>query len=103
MNIKLSISTQYFENYGSEESPHWKPKGEVTFQSEVSAKNVVYWPVSIVEEAIQNILAGMNSEMARYEYVEHQIESPSEVMEGLEEEIERVGELSILRAEAEMI
>lgn len=102
MNINLSISTQYFENYGSEESPRWKPKGEVTFQAEVS-EDVLYWSRSIVEEAIQNILAGYTSSIARYEYVEYRIEYPPVVMRGLDEEIKRVGELSFLRAEAEMI
>ena len=89
MNINLSISTQYFENYGSEESPHWKPKGEVTFQAEVS-EDIPYLSHSIVEEAIQNILASYTSPIARYEYIEHRIEYPPVVMKDLDEEINRV-------------
>ena len=41
--MKLVIHTQYLENYGTNEEPHWKPKGGFTYEL----------PVNSVEEANQ--------------------------------------------------
>ena len=40
----LAIETQYHENYGDEESPHWKPKGGSTYLvsgDAINHKNVI--------------------------------------------------------------
>jgi hypothetical protein len=42
--MKIAVYTQYFENYGSVDSPHWKSKGGATYLiNNLSVKDVFFF------------------------------------------------------------
>ena len=68
----IIISAQSFENYGSTEAPHWKPKGEQTFSLQADADDFFYGENACVK-AIERLLARQSNAMFRYEYRSHDI------------------------------
>jgi hypothetical protein len=72
MNNTIHISAQTFENYGSSENPHWKPKGEQKFSLKADSDYFFYGEDNCVC-AINKLLAKHSNEMMRFEYRSHEI------------------------------
>jgi hypothetical protein len=72
MNTTIHISAQTFENYGSSENPHWKPKGEQKFSLKADSDYFFYGEDNCVC-AINKLLAKHSNEMVRFEYRSHEI------------------------------
>jgi hypothetical protein len=72
MKTLLLIYTQYEENYGSSESPHWKPKGGQTFSLNVDADFFMYDEARCID-AIRLILDKKYDSHNRYTYLSHEL------------------------------
>ena len=66
------ISTQTFENYGTSEAPHWKPKGEQTFKLITDTDSFLYGEDTCIK-AIETLLVRQSNTLFRYEYRSHDI------------------------------
>ena len=77
-NSLVRITAQYYENYGSSESPYWKPKGGQEFSLRADSDSFFYCTEECVK-AIKMLLAAKSSDYVRYEYLEHDLvfEEPS--------------------------
>ena len=79
-NSLVRITAQYFENYGSAEAPHWKPKGGQEFSLRADSDLFFYSEEECVG-AIKMLLAAKSGDYARYEYLGHELvfEAPREL------------------------
>ena len=101
MEGKILVHCQYYENYnvgpdGFGEVPYWKPKGGHTFEMPIDSDVVFYADTEVVVQAIKNMVEKQNSIAEKFEYREHEFVSvePS-VVNGLEEEIDRLYEMAV--------
>lgn len=101
MKGKVLVHCQYYENYnvgsdGFGEVPYWKPKGGHTFEMPIDSDVVFYADTEVVVQAIKNMVEKQNSIAEKFEYREHEFVSvePS-VVNGLEEEIDRLYEMAV--------
>lgn len=69
----ISISTQYHENYSDTDTPHWKPKGEVKFQVEISYDILMY--CNNLEKILTEMVAEESNDFGKYTYVSHDVSS----------------------------
>lgn len=74
MDILVTITAQYFENYNTsdEGAPYWKAKGGQTFTLRADADSFMYAREFCVE-AIQALLARESNSHCRYEYIDHDL------------------------------
>jgi hypothetical protein len=70
MKVKVNITTQFQENYGSEETPHWKNKGGREIIAEINSDLTIH-PITT---AIVELLESLSSSRARYIYLAHDIQ-----------------------------
>jgi hypothetical protein len=68
----VHITTQYSENYGTFENPHWKFKGEKLFSLYVDADDFMYGEKQCVK-AIDTLLDKQSNTKCRYEYCTHEL------------------------------
>ena len=68
----VHITTQYSENYGTFENPHWKFKGEKIFSLYVDADDFMYGEKQCVK-AIDTLLDKQSNTKFRYEYCSHEL------------------------------
>ena len=68
----VHITTQYSENYGTFENPHWKFKGEKIFSLYVDADDFMYGEKQCVK-AIDTLLDKQSNTKFRYEYCSHKL------------------------------
>ena len=75
MNVKISVNTQRYENYGFHEGrEYWKPKGGMLFTIEdIDADIVMYADNKKVVEAIQRQLELRSSDLEKFEYIDHEV------------------------------
>ena len=71
-NSLVRITAQYYENYGSSESPYWKPKGGQEFSLRADSDSFFYCTEECVK-AIKKILLAKSSDYVRYEYLDHEL------------------------------
>jgi hypothetical protein len=71
-NSLVRITAQYYENYGSSESPYWKPKGGMEFSLRADSDSFFYCTEECVK-AIKKILLAKSSDYVRLEYLEHEV------------------------------
>jgi len=71
-NSLVRITAQYYENYGSSESPYWKPKGGQEFSPRADSDSFFYCSEECVK-AIKMMLAARSNDHVRYEYLEHDL------------------------------
>lgn len=71
-NSLVRIEAQYYENYGTDQAPHWKPKGGQEFSLRADSDSFFYCKEECIK-AIQKILSGMSSDYVRYEYLSHDL------------------------------
>jgi hypothetical protein len=70
MKCDIRITTQYRENYGSEEHPYWKMKGSVEFIIRgVDDNDVIYHSKNMMDEIIGGMLNERSDEMCSYELI----------------------------------
>ena len=72
MKTLVQITTQFFENYGSIESPHWKPKGSLMFKMYVDSDDFFYLEEQCIE-AIRLLLFEKSNNHERFDYVSHEL------------------------------
>ena len=75
MNVKISVNTQRYENYGFHEgNEYWKPKGGMLFTIEdIDSDLVMYADNKKVVEAIQRQLELRSSDLEKFEYIDHEV------------------------------
>lgn len=71
-NSLVRITAQYYENYGSSESPYWKPKGGQEFSLRADSDSFFYCEEECVK-ALKKMLAARSNDHVRYEYLEHDL------------------------------
>ena len=71
-NSLVRITAQYYENYGSAEAPHWKPKGGMKFSLRADSDSFFYCTEECVK-AIKMLLAAKSGDFTRLEYLEHEL------------------------------
>ena len=71
-NSLVRITAQYYENYGSAEAPHWKPKGGHEFSLRADSDLFFYCEEECVK-AIKMLLAAKSGDYVRLEYLEHEL------------------------------
>jgi hypothetical protein len=71
-NSLVRITAQYYENYGTAEAPHWKPKGGQEFSLRADSDSFFYCQEECVK-AIKMVLAAKSGDYVRYEYLEHDL------------------------------
>lgn len=69
----VHIFTQYYENYGSPENPHWKPKGGQTFSVNVESDVLMYADKDALADAMTHAITQYDSFMFKHEYVSHEL------------------------------
>lgn len=90
MNTLCQIQTQYYENYGTSESPHWKEKGGQVFTMYVDSSDFLYMEKECVE-AIKLLIKEHCNDHQKFEYVFHELifSKPIE-LKGFDEKFEKV-------------
>ena len=75
MNVKVTVNTQRYENYGFHEgNEYWKPKGGMTFTIEdVDGDVVAYAKRDQVIEVIKEQLNERSNDLEKFEYIDHEI------------------------------
>ena len=71
-NSLVRITAQYYENYGTDLTPHWKPKGGQEFSLRADSDSFFYCTEECVK-AIKKILLAKSSDYVRYEYLDHEL------------------------------
>lgn len=64
----VRIEAQYFENYGSAEAPHWKPKGGQEFTIRIDS-DILFYNKEGVESVIAHMLDDLSNDYVRYELI----------------------------------
>jgi len=64
----VRIESQYYENYGSAEAPHWKPKGGQEFTVRIDS-DIILWDQEGAESVIAHMLDDRSNEYVRYELI----------------------------------
>jgi hypothetical protein len=74
MKCDIRITTQYRENYGTAEAPHWKMKGSVEFIIRgMDDNDVMYLSRGEVDRIIAEMLVGRSNDMCRYELLDWEL------------------------------
>jgi hypothetical protein len=74
MKCDIRITTQYRENYGTEASPHWKPKGSEEFIIRgLDDNDVIYHSRNMMDEIIGGMLSERSNEMCSYELLDWEL------------------------------
>ena len=75
MNVKVTVNTQRYENYGFHEgNEYWKPKGGMTFTIEdVDGDVVAYAKRDQVIKVIKEQLNERSNDLEKFEYIDHEI------------------------------
>jgi hypothetical protein len=74
MKCDIRITTQYRENYGSEEHPYWKMKGSIEFIIRgVDDNSVLYTGRGEIERIIGEMLSERSNVMCSYELLEWEL------------------------------
>ena len=68
MKTLVRIESQYYENYGSAEAPHWKPKGGQEFTIRIDSDILLYNKEG-AESVIAQMLDDNSTEYSRYEFI----------------------------------
>lgn len=68
MKTLVRIESQYYENYGSAEAPHWKPKGGQEFSIRIDS-DILFYNKEGAETVIALMLERWSNEYARYELI----------------------------------
>ena len=69
---KITIHTQYYENYGFHEgTERWKPKGGFDFLLEVDSDALMY--VNNLEELLAQMVQEESNKLERFEYRDHTV------------------------------
>lgn len=78
--VKVVVNCQYFENYGSNVAPHWKPKGGVDFSFIVDSDEWFYCEDEI-KSAAERAVANKNNTYCRLEVVGYEtiFEEPKDI------------------------
>lgn len=69
---KVRVQAQYFENYGSVESPHFKPKSGQEFEFDADDSILMYDKEGAIE-AIKACLEAKCDGHNKYKYVGHEL------------------------------
>ena len=64
----VRIESQYYENYGSAEAPHWKPKGGQEFTVRIDS-DIIFYNKEGAESVIAHMLDDRSNEYVRYELI----------------------------------
>ena len=64
----VRIESQYYENYGSAEAPHWKPKGGQEFTVRIDS-DILFYNKEGAESVIAHMLDDRSNEYVRYELI----------------------------------
>ena len=64
----VRIESQYFENYGTAEAPHWKPKGGQEFTIRIDS-DILFYNKEGAESVIAHMLDDRSNEYVRYELI----------------------------------
>ena len=73
MTTLVHIFTQYYENYGSVEAPHWKPKGGQMFSVNVDSDALMYCEDDVIINTMKHAVSQHDSFLFKYEYVSHEL------------------------------
>jgi len=86
MNVKISVNTQRYENYGFHEgNEYWKPKGGMLFTIEdIDSDVVMYADNKKVVEAIQRQLELHSSDLEKFEYIDHEVIFSEAIIAGVD-------------------
>lgn len=94
MNTLITVTAQFHENYGTAESPHWKPKGAQQFFFRADSDHFLYIDRDPIGRAIQTMI---DKHMAQYThtkctYVDHELifSEPIELKQDFAMELNRV-------------
>jgi len=69
---KVTILTQYYENYGFHEgTEHWKPKGGFDFTVEVDSNLLMY--TRDLKAILSQMVSEQSNDLERFEYIEHSV------------------------------
>ena len=71
MEATIIISTQYYENYGDSQRPHWKPKGG--FQFKVVANDELIMYTHDLKAILTEMVAEQSNDHEMFEYIEHEV------------------------------
>lgn len=71
-NSLVRITAQYYENYGSAQAPHWKPKGGQEFTVRADSDSFFYCKEECVL-AIKKMLKARSNDYCRYQYIDHDV------------------------------
>jgi hypothetical protein len=66
------VQTQYYENYGDAQNPHWKAKGGFLFKLMVDSDDFAYQPDECIL-ALKKCLQEASDDHQRFEYIEHEL------------------------------
>jgi len=70
---KLTILTQYLENYSETKTPHWKKKGGHTFiVKDIEGDSIIY--CNNMKQVCVNLISARCNEHFMYTYIDHNIE-----------------------------
>ncbi len=70
---KVFINSVRYENYGSEESPHWKHKGTFKFVLEMDTDEM-YWSLKLHKRIFAEICKRCSNAHERFEYLDYSVE-----------------------------
>lgn len=73
MNVTLRIKAQYYENYSSSDTPHFKPKGAQYFESAASSDLLMYVGHDNLITACEEILETHSNSVVRFTYIDHEV------------------------------
>ena len=73
MDVTLRIKAQYFENFSSSDTPHFKPKGAQYFESTVSSDLLMYVGHDDLIVACEQILKTHSNDIVKFIYTEHEV------------------------------
>lgn len=76
-NFTLRITAQLFENYGSANNPHWKPKGGLEYTAYVSDSMRMYASDEEIKDICIDVLEAESNDYQRVEYVQHEFADTS--------------------------
>ena len=103
MKANVLVNCQYFENYNvgpdgfntfGDGTPHWKPKGGSTFLMPVDSDSIMYCDQHEIEDAIKVLVEKQNTVACRFQFIDFEVQwSEPETIEGLDEEIFKIGAL----------
>ena len=70
---KLTIQSQYYENYSDTKTPYWKPKGGHEFVINSFDADDLFYDEENVISAIKSLIANQSNEFEKFEYISHEL------------------------------